>query len=79
LQEVKMTTSTTNTDTRAAQRRARIEAIVSAGTVRDALGLFTRYSRLPTGQHQVVYRGAIFVGSTLQETIDCASQGDLGQ
>ena len=64
-----MTTPTTRP---ADQRQQRIAAIVSACTVRDALGLFTRYRRLADGRHEVTYRGVVFTGSTLQEAIEVA-------
>jgi len=67
-----MMTSTMNTDTRADARQARIAAIVSAATVREHLGQWARYSRLSTGEHQIVYRGAVYVGDTLAEAIRSA-------
>ena len=53
-------------------RQARIDAIVDACTVREALGLDTRYKRLADGRHEVVYRGRVFTASTLQEAIEAA-------
>ena len=64
----------TPTTTAAAQRRARIAAIVDACTVRETLGLDARYRRLADGRHEVSHRGVVFVGSTLQEAIEAATR-----
>jgi len=61
-----MTTSTPTT------RSARVQAIVDGARVRQALGQAALYRRLPDGQHEVVFRGERFVGSTLDQAIEAA-------
>ena len=63
---------TSTTDTRAARRAERIDLIVSAATVRERLGVWSRYKRLANGRHEVTYRGKVFVGKTLDEAIKAA-------
>jgi hypothetical protein len=69
--------SSTNGHTRlfeapAATRRARVEAITNAATVRVALGQAARHRRLPSGEHQVSVSGRTATAKSLQGAIDRA-------
>ena len=62
-----MTTPTTHPAS--TQRRARIAIVVNAAIVREHLGQWTRYCRLPNGEHQITIDGRGFRGLTVEEAI----------
>ena len=54
-------------------REVRAQAIRDAAVVRQHLGQAAIHRRLPNGAHEVILRGgAVFVGTTLYETIEKA-------
>jgi hypothetical protein len=60
-----MTPSTTAADA----RRARVQAIRDAATVRAALGQAAAHRRLDDGRHEVTIGGRLGIGDTLDEAI----------
>ena len=57
-------------------RQARIDLIVSAATVRERLGCWSRYRKLADGRHEVTYHGRVFTAATLAEAIEKARKGN---
>ncbi|MFH1918786.1 MAG: hypothetical protein ABIP48_02720 [Planctomycetota bacterium] len=58
-----------------ADRAARIQAITDAARVREHLGQAALHRRLPGGEHEIIFRGRRFTGTTLEAAVDQARAG----
>ena len=57
-----------------AERQQRVESIRDAAIVRQHLGQAARHRLLPDGEHEVVLRGRVYVGATLDKVIRQAQE-----
>ena len=61
--------STTTGTTPQADRLKRVQAICDGALARQHLGQAVRHRMLPDGRHEVILRGVVSVGTTLDEVI----------